>query len=222
MIKACVFDAYGTLFNLDVPHAPLKAALQEQAPALLDLWRRKQLEYTWLRTLMNRYAPFEQVTEDALKFAFEAFEVEDKSLFEALMQTYWQPTLYPDVKDALQALKEQGKGLAILSNGSPSLLKSGLKHTGLTELFDQVISAHSVSKFKVHPNVYQLAEDTLEYYPDELSFQSANAWDIIGATTYGFTTVWINRRGQQLDRLGIDPDHQLKDLIGLPKLVQNL
>ncbi len=215
MVKACVFDAYGTLFNLHLPSERLQAVAGDRSDALLDLWRRKQLEYTWLRTLMGRYRPFEQVTEDALRHAFATFGVDHPPLFEALMQTYWQPTPFPEVKDVLHQLRKRGLTTVILSNGSPALLKSGLKHAGLTDLLDYVLSAHTVSHFKVHPKVYQLAEDSLDLYPEELTFQSSNAWDIAGATAYGFTTVWVNRQGQPAEALDLEPHHQVSDLTGL-------
>ncbi len=222
MIKACVFDAFGTLFNLELPVLKLEEAIGEKHVEILSLWRQKQLEYTWLRTLMKRYVPFEQVTEDALKYAFSHHGIENQPLFEELMQSYWKPTLYPDVTATLEQLKKAGLQVAILSNGSPDLLKSGLKHTKLTKLVDQVVSAHTVSKFKVAPPVYQLVEDTLDLYPEELTFQSSNGWDIAGATAYGFTTVWVNRDQKIPDNLGIEADHEIDDLEELPDILKKI
>ena len=223
MIKACVFDAYGTLFDLALPIESLRTVAGDKAPQVLSLWRQKQLEYSWLRTLMkSRYVPFEQLTEDALKFAFTTYEIEDQPLLRGDdADLLGADVVSRGARDARAAKAEPPKDsdpLQWLSRAP----KSGLKHTGLSKLVDQVISAHTVSKFKVDPAVYQLAEDSLDLYPEELIFQSSNAWDVAGATAYGFTTVWINRTQSPPEGLGIAPDHELGSLKGLPELISSL
>jgi 2-haloacid dehalogenase len=217
--QACLFDAYGTLFNLDLPMATLQTQTGDRADEFLALWRKKQLEYSWLRVAMAHYLPFEQVTEDALHYAFEWFGLENGDLFDSLMGIYWQPTLFPEVSTTLRMLKQKGLRLAILSNGSEALLQAGVSHTGLGDLIDAVISVESVKTFKPSPQVYQMAVDRLGLSLHEFTFQSSNGWDIAGATAFGFSTVWVRRKAAPIERLGVSPGHIIDDLSGLIKLV---
>jgi len=215
MIKACIFDAYGTLFNVHLPSDQLQDEAGEKADTLLNLWRQKQLEYSWLRANMRTYVPFEQVTEEALTYAFSVVGISSPSLFKALMGIYWTPTPFPEVKSVLTTLKRKGIKTAILSNGSPALLAAGVKHAELSSVLDDYISVDAVQTFKPQPAVYQLALDRLRLTAEEVTFQSSNAWDIAGATTFGLPTVWINRKEQPFEQLGVQPHIEGKTLTDL-------
>ena len=216
-IRACVFDAYGTLFDV---HSAVgrHADRLPDASAVSLLWRTKQLEYTWLRSLMDRYVDFWQITGDALAFALHTHQVSDAALSDDLMQAYLELSCYPEVPLVLNGLKERDFRCAVLSNGSPEMLSSAVKNSGLDDLFDAVISIDSIGIYKPDPRVYQMAVDQLGISSSEISFQSSNAWDAAGAGAFGFKVAWINRFGQQPERLGIIADAELKDLVGLPSL----
>jgi 2-haloacid dehalogenase len=213
--KICLFDAYGTLFDLEVPMVPLQALTQDRAAPFLALWRQKQLEYSWLRAVMGQYLPFEQVTEDALHYAFEAFDLNSGELFDQLMKIYWQPTLFAEVSTTLRMLKQMGMQLGILSNGSEKLLQAGVKHTDLSSLIDEVISVEAVKTFKPASQVYQTALDRFRASVHDVVFLSANGWDIAGATTFGLSTIWVKRREAPIERLGVSPGHTIENLSGL-------
>jgi len=217
--KICLFDAYGTLFNLELPMIQLQALTHDRAEPFMALWRQKQLEYTWLRAAMGQYLPFEQVTEDALHYAFEVFGLNSGELFDQLMKMYWQPTLFPEVSTTLRMLKQMGLRLAILSNGSKKLLQAGVAHTDLKDLIDEVLSVEEVHTFKPSFQVYQLALARLEATVHDLVFLSSNGWDIAGATTFGMNTVWVKRREAPIERLGVSPGHVVEDLSGLIELL---
>lgn len=217
--KICLFDAYGTLFDLEVPLVQLQALTRDRAEPFLALWRQKQLEYTWLRAVMGHYLSFEQVTEDALHYVFEVFDLNHGELFDKLMEVYWQPTLFPEVSTTLRMLSQMGMRLAILSNGSEKLLQAGVKHADLGELIDQVISVEAVKTFKPASQVYQMALDRCRASVHDLVFLSANGWDIAGATAFGLNTVWVKRRAAPIERLGVSPGHVIEDLSGLIKLI---
>jgi 2-haloacid dehalogenase len=217
-IEACVFDAYGTLFDVHSAVARLRARIGGQADALSQLWRTKQLEYTWLRALMGRHADFGQVTGDALDYAIARTGV-DPAVRESLMQAYRTLDAYPDVPDVLRRLREAGLRTAILSNGAPEMLAAGARSAGIEELLDAILSVEDVGIFKPHPRVYQLAVDRLAVLPDQIAFQSSNAWDVSGAATFGLRAVWINRLGLPPERLPGAAEHELPDLAGLPALL---
>ena len=164
-IEACVFDAYGTLFDVHSAAARVKDDLGEKADALSELWRQKQLQYTWLRSLMGRHTDFWQVTGDALDYAMNALDMEDAGLRAQLMELYLQLGAYPEVSDVLTRLKDGGKKTAILSNGEPSMLIAAAKNAGIYKLLDGIYSVESVGIFKPHPSVYQLAVDNLKVTP---------------------------------------------------------
>ena len=208
-IQACVFDAYGTLFD----------ARLVDATAVSTLWRTKQLQYTWLRTLMGRYVEFWQVTGDALDFALETHQVSDSSLREDLMQAYLELSCYPEVPAALKALCQRGIRCAILSNGSPAMLAAAVENAELVDRFSAVISVDPIQIYKPDPRVYQMAVDKLQLQPAQIAFQSSNAWDAVGAAAFGFQVVWVNRFGQQPERLGVQYATELKSLEGLLKLI---
>ena len=217
-IRACVFDAYGTLFDVHSAVARLRARVGEQADALSQLWRTKQLEYTWLRALMGRHVDFWQVTGDALDHAL-ARTGTDPAVREPLMQAYLALDAYPEVPDMLRRLREGGLKTAILSNGAPKMLEAGARSAGIEALLDAILTVEDVGIFKPHPKVYQLAVDRLAIPPDQIAFQSSNAWDVSGAATFGLRAVWINRLDVPPERLPGAAEHELSDLSGLPALL---
>ena len=217
-IRACVFDAYGTLFDVHSAVARLRARVGGQADALSQLWRTKQLEYTWLRALMGRHVDFWQVTGDALDYAL-ARTGTDPAVREPLMQAYLALDAYPEVPGVLRRLREGGLKTAILSNGAPKMLEAGARSAGIEALLDAILTVEDVGIFKPHPKVYQLAVDRLAIPPDQIAFQSSNAWDVSGAATFGLRAVWINRLDVPPERLPGAAEHELSDLSGLPALL---
>jgi 2-haloacid dehalogenase len=217
-IEACVFDAYGTLFDVHSAVARLRARVGERADALSQLWRSKQLEYTWLRALMGRHADFWQVTGDALDYALARTGVET-AMREPLMQAYLALDAYPEVPDALRRLRDGGLKTTILSNGEPGMLAAAATSAGIGELLDAIFSVEEVGIFKPHPKVYRLVVDRLAVPPDQIAFQSSNAWDVSGAAAFGLRAVWINRLGMPPERLPGVAEHELRDLSGLPALL---
>lgn len=218
-IRACVFDAYGTLFDVHSAVGKHRHRLGGHADPVSQLWRTKQLEYTWLRSLMGQYRDFWQVTQDALDFAFATYGLTDQALRQDLMQAYLQLDCYPEVTATLQQLKERGYRTAILSNGSPTMLNTAIDHAGISHLIDVTLSVESVGIYKPSPRVYQLAVAQLAVAAHEISFQSANAWDAAGAASAGLRVVWINRFNQQWERLGTVPDAELPSLRALPTIL---
>jgi 2-haloacid dehalogenase len=218
-IGACVFDAYGTLFDVHSAVARLRPRLGAQADALSQLWRTKQLEYTWLRALMGRHTDFWQVTGDALDYALAHVQVVPGPIREPLMQAYLALDAYPEVPEVLRRLREGGLKTAILSNGEPEMLAAGARSAGIDGLLDAILSVEEVGIFKPHPKVYQLAVDRLGVAAEAIAFQSSNAWDVHGAACFGLRPVWINRQDAPVERLPGGPERQLPDLSGLPALL---
>ncbi len=218
-IDACVFDAYGTLFDVHSAVGRHQAALGEAAAPISQMWRTKQLEYTWLRTLMGRYEDFAKVTADALDYAFDAHGVTDSSLRGQLLEAYLSLDCYPEVPGVLSALSGAGIRTAILSNGSPAMLESAVDGAGLADSLDAVISAHDLAVYKPDPRVYQLACDRFDVDAGAVMFMSSNAWDAVGARAFGFNVTWINRFAQRRERLGHAPDHEVEDLSALPGIL---
>jgi 2-haloacid dehalogenase len=218
-IQACVFDAYGTLFDFASAAARCPEIPENRRAALTSLWRDKQLQYAWLRTLENRYADFWQVTGDALDFALESLDLETPSLRERLMELYLGLEPFPEVPGVLATLREAGFKTAILSNGSSPMLKALVERARLETMFDAVLSADAVGVFKTHPKVYQYALDSLGLPAGAISFQSSNAWDAHGASDFGMRVVWCNRYGQRRERLPGSPDFEIRTLAELPALL---
>jgi 2-haloacid dehalogenase len=218
-IRVCVFDAYGTLFDYASAAARCRDVLGDQVTPLTTLWREKQVEYTWLRSLQGRYVSFRQVTEDALEFALEALGLEDSGLRTRLMDLYGSLECFPEVPAMLPRLRAAGLKTAILSNGCPEMLAATLAHTGLAPLFDAVLSVEEVGVYKPHPKVYQLAVDRLAVPREAISFQSSNSWDAYAASAFGLRTVWCNRYGQRAERLPGKPDFEVHSLAELPPLL---
>lgn len=214
--QALVFDAYGTLYDVHSVVRRCDGFWPGKGPALSQLWRQKQLEYTWQRSLMRRYAPFSQITREALAYACESLKLAlDAAQTDALMQEYLRLSPYPDVPGALQALK--GKK-AILTNGSPDMIEPLVAHSALR--FDAVLSVDAVKMFKPVPEVYQLAIDRLGVKKEHIGFVSSNCWDALGAKSFGFKVYWINRTGAPVDRLGFQPDALLGSLGDLPEILR--
>jgi 2-haloacid dehalogenase len=218
-IRACVFDAYGTLFDYASAAAGCREALGDRLAPLTALWRDKQLQYTWLRALQGRHADFWQVTGDALDFALETLGLDDVPLRARLMDLYLSLDVFPEVPAMLKRLKVAGLKTAILSNGSPEMLDAAVKTAGIGELLDEVLSVELVGVYKPHPKVYQLAVDRLGISAGAISFQSSNAWDAYAASTFGMRVVWCNRYGQRPERLPGKPDREIASLEELPALV---
>ncbi len=215
MHSAYIFDAYGTLFDVHAAVRKHAARLGPDAQALSDLWRAKQLEYSWVLTLMGAYRDFRALTEDALDFAFARFPNVDGSLRGDLLAAYWSLDCYPDVPQVLKALKDSGARIAILSNGSPDMLASAVKSAALDTVIDEIFSVDAVKRFKTDPAVYEMVTTAWRLYPHAISFQSSNRWDIAGASHFGFRTVWVNRTAQPDEYLAHAPDIILPSLEGL-------
>jgi 2-haloacid dehalogenase len=220
-VRACVFDAYGTLFDFASAAARCAEVPEDRRTALTALWRDKQLQYAWLRTLENRYADFWQVTGEALDFALESLDLANPSLRERLMELYLGLEPFAEVPAVLAALREAGFRTAILSNGSPAMLEALIKRSKLEAMFDAVLSADAVGVFKTHPKVYQYALDSLGLEAGAISFQSSNAWDAHGASDFGMRVVWCNRYGQRRERLPGRPDFEIRTLAELPALLSS-
>jgi 2-haloacid dehalogenase len=219
-VRAAVFDAYGTLFDVASASERAREALGERWQPLADLWRQKQLQYTWLRSLMGRHADFWRVTGDALDFAMESLGIRDGGLRERLMALYERLDAYPEARPALEALRGAGLRTAILSNGSPRMLAEAGAAAGITSLLDAVLSVESVGIYKPSPAVYRLALDELRLWPNEVLFVSANGWDACGAKAFGLRVAWCNRSGQPPERLPEQPDFVVRSLAELPALVR--
>lgn len=218
-VRACVFDAYGTLFDFAAAGERCRKELGEQTDALSEIWRTKQLQYTWLRSLMGHHRDFWQVTADALDFALDALDIDDDKLRERLLTLYMELDPYPEVKRALATLRKAEVRTAILSNGSPGMLAAAVGSAGIESLLDEVISVEDVGIFKPHPNVYKLVQQRLGVEPGDIAYQSSNSWDACAASAFGFRAVWVNRSGQPRERIPKQPLLELKTLSDLPALV---
>ncbi len=218
-IRACVFDAYGTLFDFAAAAKGCRDVLGDDIDKLTAIWRDKQLQYTWLRALQGRHADFWQVTGDALDFALETLNIEKPGLRDRLMTLYLTLETFPEVAATLQRLKRAGLQTAILSNGSPKMLDAAVNGNELQDLLDRVLSVEAVGVYKPHPKVYQLAVDRLGVPASAISFQSSNAWDAYAAAAFGMRVVWCNRYGQRRERLPGNPDREIRMLSELPELL---
>lgn len=210
--KLYAFDAYGTLFDVHAAVAAHAQVIGPQAERLSELWRSKQLEYCFVRSLMGAYRDFESLTRDALLYAAARCGGLDPALIERLLAAYESLDAYPDVRPALEALKARGAKLAILSNGTPRMLASALAAGSLEDMFDDVLSVDALGIYKTAPAVYQLAASRFGLAPGEISFQSSNRWDIAGAARFGFRTIWVNRTGQPDEYADLPPAHMIAGL----------
>jgi 2-haloacid dehalogenase len=218
-VSACVFDAYGTLLDLTSAIAPHERALGDRGPELLARWRAKQLEYTWLRTIIRCHADFDEVTRDALAYAFEAVGLDDRELESALLGSFRALRAYPDAAPLLEALRRGGIRTAVLSNGTPATLAGALEGAGLAPWLDAILSVERVGCFKPAPPVYALATQALGEPADRIMFVSANGWDVAGAANAGLHAVWINRTGAPAERLPAGPRHVVRSLTEIQEIV---
>ena len=212
-IKAIIFDAYGTLFDVYSIGTLAERLYPGKGEALTALWREKQIDYTRLRTLSSMYKPFWDVTQDALVFCCRklGLELADADRI-ALMSQYAALAAFPENLAVLRALRQRGLGLAILSNGNPPMLESAVQAAGMSSLFDHVLSAHTVGRFKTAPQAYQLGIDAFGLPASDILFVSSNCWDVCGATWFGYNTFWVNRANAPVEELDVQPDAQGRTL----------
>ncbi len=226
-ITTCVFDAYGTLFDVTsaarrAAGEPGREALARVWPELAETWRRKQLEYSWLRAITGAHADFWTVTGDGLDWAMEATGLTGAELRARLMALYAELSAFPEVPAMLAALKQAGFATAILSNGSPRMLEVAVTSAGLGPNLDATLSVEACGIFKPAPQVYDLVGQHFGCSPDQVLFVSSNGWDAGAASGYGFTTAWVNRQRLPVDRLPWQPAHVLSDLTPIPDLARSL
>ena len=222
-ITTCIFDAYGTLFDVA---AAARLAAEEPGqddwaakwPALAADWRAKQLQYTWLRAITGEHCDFWQVTQDGLDWALAAQGLTDPALRDRLLQLYRELSAYPEVPAMLKSLRAQGRRTGILSNGSEGMLADAVRSAGIGDLLDVVLSVDRVGVFKPASRVYDLVGQALSLDRSEVLFVSSNGWDAASAASYGFSTAWVNRQGVPTDRLPGQPDYVLSDLSGIPDI----
>jgi len=224
-ITTCVFDAYGTLF--DVAAAARIAAAEpgreefaKHWPKIAEIWRLKQLQYSWLRAVADAHTDFWDVTQDGLDFALEAVGINDPELRERLLALYWELQAYPEVPEMLGGLKAAGLQTAILSNGSMKMLEGAVNSAGITDMLDAVLSVDDTQVFKPHVSVYDLVGKRFGTAPSDVLFVSSNGWDAAAAKKNGFQTVWANRAGDPVDRLPWKPDQIVSDLTGIVGIAQ--
>ncbi|MEM1382511.1 MAG: haloacid dehalogenase type II [Pseudomonadota bacterium] len=222
-ITTCVFDAYGTLFDVaaaarEAAAEPGRESFASKWPAIAETWRLKQLQYTWLRASYGTHTDFWSVTQHGLDYALEAHGAEDPELRARLLQLYWELSAYPEVPAMLDSLKSTGLRTAILSNGAPEMLGGAVASAGLTERLDAVLSVETVGVFKPHRSVYELVGAHFGCARAEVLFVSSNCWDACAAAGFGFRTVWANRKGEPMDRLPWRPHHVIADLTAVPEL----
>ncbi len=222
-ITTCIFDAYGTLFDVAAAARiaaaePGRGDLAKVWPQIAQDWRRKQLEYTWLRAVADQHCDFWQVTQDGLDWAMEAAGLNDPKTRERLLALYWELPAFPEVPQILAGLNARGLRCAILSNGSPEMLQAAVDSAGIGEMLVAKMSVQDVGVFKPHARVYDMVGARFGCARDEVLFVSSNGWDAAGAAGYGFQTVWVNRAGDPVDRLYAAPHHIMADLAAIPGL----
>ncbi len=226
-ITTCVFDAYGTLFDVTsaarrAADEPGNAALQDNWQQIARDWRQKQLQYTWLRAVTGAHCDFWEVTQNGLDWALENASISDPHLRERLLALYWELAAYPEVPAMLAALKTAGYRTAILSNGSPDMLQAAVRSAGVAGDLDDVLSVETAGVFKPHTSVYELVGKRFDCAKHDVLFVSSNGWDAGCATGYGFNCVWVNRAAEPVDRLPWIPAHSTKDLTDIPALAAQL
>jgi len=217
-IKVIIFDAYGTLFDVNSAAEKCKNKIGEKWENFANYWRTTQLEYTWLRSLMNRHKDFWSITEDSLDKSIDAFQI-DKSMRNELLNLYKILSPYPEVKETLEILKEKKYKLAILSNGTPTLLNELVKSNNLENLFDDIFSIEEVGIFKPSSKVYDIPIKKYKVSKEEIAFLSANTWDVSGGGNYGYNSIWVNRNNNIFDKLDYKPNKEIKNLNFLNKFL---
>jgi len=217
-VKAIIFDAYGTLFDVNSAAEKCKEKIGDKWESFANYWRATQLQYTWLRSLMDRHKDFWQVTEDSLDKSMKAFKI-DSSMRSELLDLYKILSTFPEVKEVLDKLKEKNYKLAILSNGTPSLLNELVNSNNLNSIFDDIFSIEEVGVYKPSSKVYDIPIKKFKIQKDEVIFLSANTWDVSGGGNYGYNSVWVNRNNNIFDSLDYIPQNQVKNLEGLLDLI---
>ncbi len=217
-VTACVFDAYGTLFDVNSAAAKCKEKLGDKWKNFANAWRTTQLEYTWLRSLMKKHKNFWQITEDSLDHTMETFNI-NKNMRSELLNLYKELSPYPEVKECLDALKSKKIKIAILSNGTPDLLKGLVESNNIQSYFDNIISVEDVKIYKPDPKVYEMPIKKYNCKPENICFLSSNTWDVSGGGAFGYNAVWVNRFNKIFDKLGYNPQYIINNLNQLPELV---
>ena len=217
-VKAIIFDAYGTLFDVNSAAEKCKDKIGDKWEPFANFWRTTQLEYTWLRSLMGRHKDFWQVTEDSLDKSMKAFNI-DSSMKNELLNLYKILSPYKEVSETLKALKEKKFKLAILSNGTPSLLNELVKSNNLNNLFDDIFSIEEVGVYKPDSKVYDIPVKKYKIKKDEIAFLSANTWNVSGGGNYGYQAIWVNRNNNIFDNLDYKPTNEIKSLKELTNLI---
>ena len=217
-IKAIIFDAYGTLFDINSATEKCKDKIGDKWEGFSNYWRTTQLEYTWLRSLMNKHKDFWQVTEDSLDKSMKAFKI-DPSMRNELLDLYKILSTFPEVKEVLQNLKKKDYKLAILSNGTPTLLNELVTSNNLDNIFDDIFSIEEVGIYKPDSKVYNLPIKKYQIKKDEVAFLSANTWDVSGGGNYGYSSIWVNRNNNIFDNLDYKPKNEVKNLKQLLDIV---
>jgi len=217
-IKAIVFDAYGTLFDVNSAAEKCKSKIGDKWEGFANFWRTTQLEYTWLRSLMKKHKNFWQVTEDSLDKSMKTFKI-DSSMKSELLNLYKVLSPYPEVKEVLKKLKEKEYRLAVLSNGTPALLNELVKSNDLENIFDDLFSIEEVRIYKPDSKVYDMPIKKYQIKPDEVAFLSANTWDVSGGGNYGYNAIWVNRNNNIFDNLDYEPKHEIKNLKQLIEVI---
>ena len=227
LVNTCIFDAYGTLFDVNAAariaaNEPNREIFKDVWPSVSNIWRMKQLQYTWLRSMTGSYTDFWSITQNSLDFALEAHKLQnDLVLKERLLALYWELQPYSEVSQMLKELKKNGIKTAILSNGSPEMLNGAVKSSNLYAVIDEIISVETVKIFKPSPLVYKQVEKIMECSKSDVLFVSSNGWDIAGAAGFGFKTAWVNRLQEPIDRLAHNPMHIVEDLKSIPTFFSN-
>ena len=211
-IKACIFDAYGTLFDVNAACRELSKEVGDNWEKLASLWRLRQVEYTWLRNSMDEYIDFWQITSDALDYAMETLGIENNELREELLNLYLKLEAYPEVNDLLKKLKQRGLKIGILSNGSMQMLNSAVDNANIREYLDEILSVEECEIYKPSSKVYDLVKIKMQIGKENVLFFSSNAWDMHAASNYGFKTIWVNRFNAKLERLPGKPIHIVNSL----------
>ena len=210
-VKAIIFDAYGTLFDVNSAAEKCKDKIGDKWEGFANYWRTTQLEYTWLRSMMNRHKDFWQVTEDSLDKSMKAFKI-DPSMKNELLDLYKILSTFPEVKEVLQNLKKKDYKLAILSNGTPTLLNDLVKSNNLESIFDDIFSIEEVKIYKPDAKVYDIPVKKYQIQKNEIAFLSANTWDVSGGGNYGYNAIWVNRNNNIFDNLDYKPKNEIKNL----------
>ena len=218
-IKAIIFDAYGTLFDVNSAAEKCKDKIGDKWEGFANYWRTTQLEYTWLRSLMNRHKDFWQVTEDSLDKSMKAFKI-DSSMKNELLDLYKILSTFPEVYEVLKSFKEKNYKLAILSNGTPTLLDELVKNNNLDNLFNDIFSIEEVGIYKPNSKVYDIPIKKYKIKKEEVAFLSANTWDVSGSGNYGYCSIWVNRNKNIFDNLDYIPKNEIENLQQLSSLIK--